>query len=574
MLLRFDNGAKGSFSVGQVCAGHKNDLILEICGSTSSLRWRQEHQNELWLGHRDKANEILQKDPSLIDAEVRGYAHLPGGHQESWADAFSNLMRDIYGFIADGQEGDAIRIRRHLQRSKTATAPTASSRRFSRARSRAACGRRWATDDGDTGVRSEVHEGRGADGGAPGVDPARGPRSGSRSRDRGVGGVRARARRRLHPAVGGAASRPRPTCRRRRCSIRSPTRSTCASRSTRSARRGSSACCRRTGSDSRTSATSTTCCTTIRRSGRRSTSSCCGRSTRRCCSASTRSAASSAATRSTRMDENLIDFEQWFIPLLKAAKERGLTYRVEQCPMPGWTTGDNWHNNIAYTPGAWIALHRICEKHGVGDQFRIHYDPSHAILMGQDTRSIFQYLKDEGYNFLIGGFHVKGQVVDAKGVVGLGIRRPDDGARRLEGRQAVAQSGRSGQRVEEAGGARRARAAGHGAARSARVPAEPQRRLARSPAGGARAAEARRRQHAPRRRARISEGADPGQGAAEADPAGLDRVRPAHRRGRGVHVRAAARGARRAEDPDPGRRPPGLQRAEPCRSPGSTASRL
>jgi sugar phosphate isomerase/epimerase len=115
------------------------------------------------------------------------------------------------------------------------------------------------------------------------------------------------------------------------------------------------------------------------------------------------------------MDENLIDFENWFIPLLKEAKSRGLTYRVEQCPMPGWTTGDNWHNNIAYTPGTWIALHRICEKHGVGDQFRIHYDPSHAILMNQDTRSIFQYLKDSGYNFLIGGFHVKGQVVDAKG---------------------------------------------------------------------------------------------------------------------------------------------------------------
>jgi sugar phosphate isomerase/epimerase len=120
------------------------------------------------------------------------------------------------------------------------------------------------------------------------------------------------------------------------------------------------------------------------------------------------------------MDENLIDFEQHFVPLLKAAKARGLTYRVEQCPMPGWTTRDNWHNNIAYTPGAWIALHRICEKHGVGDQFRIHYDPSHAILMGQDTRSIFQYLKDEGYGFLIAGFHVKGQVIDARGVSAWG----------------------------------------------------------------------------------------------------------------------------------------------------------
>jgi sugar phosphate isomerase/epimerase len=120
------------------------------------------------------------------------------------------------------------------------------------------------------------------------------------------------------------------------------------------------------------------------------------------------------------MDQNLLDFEEQFVPLLTAARERGLTYRVEQCPMPGWTTADTWHNNIAYTPGAWIALHRICEKHGVGDQFRIHYDPSHAILMGQDTRSIFQFLKDSGYGFLIGGFHVKGQVIDAKGVTTWG----------------------------------------------------------------------------------------------------------------------------------------------------------
>jgi sugar phosphate isomerase/epimerase len=120
------------------------------------------------------------------------------------------------------------------------------------------------------------------------------------------------------------------------------------------------------------------------------------------------------------MDQNLLDFEEQFIPLLKDAKARGLTYRVEQCPMPGWVTGDNFHNNIAYTPGTWIALHRICERHGVGDQFRIHYDPSHAILMGQDTRSIFQYLKDSGYNFLIGGFHVKGQVIDPRGVSAWG----------------------------------------------------------------------------------------------------------------------------------------------------------
>ena len=120
------------------------------------------------------------------------------------------------------------------------------------------------------------------------------------------------------------------------------------------------------------------------------------------------------------MDENLVDFETSLIPLLREAKARGLEYRIEQCPMPGWTTGDNFHNNIAYTHGLWIALHRICERHGVADQLRIHYDPSHAILMGQDTRSIFQLLRDEGYAFLISGFHVKGQVIDAKGISSWG----------------------------------------------------------------------------------------------------------------------------------------------------------
>ncbi|MEN9705774.1 MAG: hypothetical protein RLZZ393_1653, partial [Pseudomonadota bacterium] len=42
------------------------------------------------------------------------------------------------------------------------------------------------------------------------------------------------------------------------------------------------------------------------------------------------------------MDENLELFEAEFIPLLKEAKARGLTYRIEQCPMPGWFVNDRW----------------------------------------------------------------------------------------------------------------------------------------------------------------------------------------------------------------------------------------
>jgi predicted dehydrogenase len=102
VLVRFDNGARGAFTVGQIMAGHKNDCVVEVCGSTSSMRWVQEEQNELWIGHRDKANEILAKDPSLLDPAVQRYAHMPGGHQEGFPDAFHNIMRDVYSVIRDG----------------------------------------------------------------------------------------------------------------------------------------------------------------------------------------------------------------------------------------------------------------------------------------------------------------------------------------------------------------------------------------------------------------------------------------------------------------------------------------
>ena len=53
VLVRFEGGAKGCVSVGQVCAGHKNGLWFEMNGRRASLRWLQERQNELWIGRRD-----------------------------------------------------------------------------------------------------------------------------------------------------------------------------------------------------------------------------------------------------------------------------------------------------------------------------------------------------------------------------------------------------------------------------------------------------------------------------------------------------------------------------------------
>jgi predicted dehydrogenase len=107
VLLRFEGGAKGCFSVGQVLPGHKNDLQLELNARTCSLRWKQEEQNELWIGRHDRPNAVLMKDPSLVSPDVRRYTRLPGGHQESWADAFFNVISDAYRWIREGAAPEA-----------------------------------------------------------------------------------------------------------------------------------------------------------------------------------------------------------------------------------------------------------------------------------------------------------------------------------------------------------------------------------------------------------------------------------------------------------------------------------
>lgn len=100
VLLEFDDGARGSFTVSQVFAGRKNRLSYELSGSKCSMVWDQERPNELWIGYREKANELLMKDPSLLSPRARAYAHYPGGHPEAYPDGLKNFMLRVYSYIA------------------------------------------------------------------------------------------------------------------------------------------------------------------------------------------------------------------------------------------------------------------------------------------------------------------------------------------------------------------------------------------------------------------------------------------------------------------------------------------
>ena len=104
VLLRFDNGSKGSITVSQVSAGRKNRLNIEISGSKSNFEFNSERPNELWIGKREKANEHLMKDPSLFHPEASALISFPGGHNEGFPDTSKQMFKEVYAAVSAGRQ--------------------------------------------------------------------------------------------------------------------------------------------------------------------------------------------------------------------------------------------------------------------------------------------------------------------------------------------------------------------------------------------------------------------------------------------------------------------------------------
>ena len=102
ILLRFDNEARGAVSISQVSAGRKNSLQWEVDGSQSAAAWDSEQPDQAWIGHRGRPNELLLRDPAVMNEAGREAAALPAGHNEGFADTFAALFRAIYADVAAG----------------------------------------------------------------------------------------------------------------------------------------------------------------------------------------------------------------------------------------------------------------------------------------------------------------------------------------------------------------------------------------------------------------------------------------------------------------------------------------
>jgi predicted dehydrogenase len=105
ILLRYPGGGRGVLTTSQISQGRKGLLTWDISGSAASAAWSGEAPETMWIGHRGAPNQILMRDPSLMNAAGAAAAALPGGHAEGFADTWAAFFRQVYADVARGGRG-------------------------------------------------------------------------------------------------------------------------------------------------------------------------------------------------------------------------------------------------------------------------------------------------------------------------------------------------------------------------------------------------------------------------------------------------------------------------------------
>ena len=99
-LLRFDNGARGSFWVTQAAAGVENCLRLRVSGTLGTLEWMQEQPTVLIFRPVGEPVQVRTPNgPGALALSIRA-SRIVAGHPEGFHEGFANIYSDAAEVIA------------------------------------------------------------------------------------------------------------------------------------------------------------------------------------------------------------------------------------------------------------------------------------------------------------------------------------------------------------------------------------------------------------------------------------------------------------------------------------------
>ncbi len=105
-LLRFDNGARGSYWVTQAAAGVENCLRIRVSGTKGTLEWMQEFPQALTFKPLGAPSQNRTPNgPGTLPFSKRS-SRIVAGHPEGFHEGFANIYSDAAEAIAARRSGN------------------------------------------------------------------------------------------------------------------------------------------------------------------------------------------------------------------------------------------------------------------------------------------------------------------------------------------------------------------------------------------------------------------------------------------------------------------------------------
>ncbi len=108
ILLRFNNGAKGSLWSSQVASGNENALRIRVYGDKAGLDWSQENPNYLNCTSPGGSKQMFSRGKATNGSSAGFISRLPGGHPEGFLEAFANMYSDVASQIIAHRNSQSI----------------------------------------------------------------------------------------------------------------------------------------------------------------------------------------------------------------------------------------------------------------------------------------------------------------------------------------------------------------------------------------------------------------------------------------------------------------------------------
>lgn len=108
LLLRMENGAKGTMSISQIALGEENNLAIKVYGEKGSLEWHQENPNQLITHWLEAPVKIFTPNGNNLYEEALNVSRIPAGHPEGYLEAFATIYKNFATHLMAVLNGETI----------------------------------------------------------------------------------------------------------------------------------------------------------------------------------------------------------------------------------------------------------------------------------------------------------------------------------------------------------------------------------------------------------------------------------------------------------------------------------